>query len=87
MVTHNFIYQNHTARWIFEKFDGVRAIWNPSTREMYSRNGNEINIPNAVRDSLPPFWLDGEVSYCVFFQLLFICLFHDSYNFFCYSFG
>ena len=49
-------------RWVFEKFDGVRAIWSASTREMYSRFGTVLRIPNFFKDTLPSVWLDGEVQ-------------------------
>lgn len=50
-------------RWIFEKYDGVRAVWNGKRGNMYSRYGNVLPIPNFVTDSLPPnTFLDGEVS-------------------------
>lgn len=47
---------------IFEKFDGVRGLWNPITRQFYSRWGRDLLIPQYISDTLPQNdWLDGEV--------------------------
>lgn len=49
-------------RLIFEKYDGIRAIWNSDERTMFSRWGKPISIsPSFLLDVLPPTWLDGEV--------------------------
>lgn len=52
-----------TNRWVFEKYDGIRAIWNCFKRQLYSRWGTPLNIPNYIRDEMPEqLWIDGEVS-------------------------
>ena len=51
-------------RWVFEKLDGVRAIWDSQNRLMYSRWGKLLQVPNYILDTLPmENWLDGEISY------------------------
>lgn len=47
--------------WVFEKYDGMRAVWNSMKRTMYSRWGSTIPLPKYIGDYLPPFWLDGEI--------------------------
>eukprot|EP00026_Physarum_polycephalum_P003134 Phypoly_transcript_03143.p1 GENE.Phypoly_transcript_03143~~Phypoly_transcript_03143.p1 ORF type:complete len:818 (+),score=151.04 Phypoly_transcript_03143:58-2511(+) len=48
--------------WIFEKFDGVRAVWHPGMRELYSRWGSVLQVPNFIKDISPShLWLDGEI--------------------------
>ena len=53
-------------RWISEKYDGIRGIWNPVERTLFSRWGTRLNFPNYILDSLLNFWLDGEVSFLSF---------------------
>lgn len=48
-----------TGWWLSEKYDGVRGYWD-GTR-MLSRGGEVINLPDAFRDALPPFAVDGEL--------------------------
>jgi len=51
-------------RWMLEKYDGVRAFWNPQTNSFYTRNGLKVkNIPQDVIDSMPNIFLDGELWY------------------------
>jgi len=52
-------------RWIFEKYDGVRAFWNPTKKAFYSRLGNKFNtISQEVIDSMPDdTFMDGELWY------------------------
>ncbi|KAK0537523.1 hypothetical protein OC834_000766 [Tilletia horrida] len=46
--------------WMSEKLDGVRAYWDGSN--MWSRAGNEYEIPDALRNKLPKdLQLDGEL--------------------------
>jgi ATP-dependent DNA ligase len=52
-----------TLRLISEKFDGIRAIWNATEREFYSKYGNKIKIPRWIPDVTPHGWLDGEFWY------------------------
>lgn len=47
---------------MFEKYDGVRAFWNPLKKLFYSRNGNILPMPNEVIQAMPPdTFLDGEL--------------------------
>eukprot|EP00026_Physarum_polycephalum_P003145 Phypoly_transcript_03154.p1 GENE.Phypoly_transcript_03154~~Phypoly_transcript_03154.p1 ORF type:complete len:822 (-),score=127.19 Phypoly_transcript_03154:90-2411(-) len=50
-----------TDMLIFEKYDGIRAIWNGVERQCYSRWGKPLFLPNYFADSFPPIWLDGEM--------------------------
>jgi len=51
-----------TGWWISEKLDGVRAYWDPNTRELYSRLGNIFTAPAWFKDQLPDdISLDGEL--------------------------
>eukprot|EP00026_Physarum_polycephalum_P003700 Phypoly_transcript_03714.p1 GENE.Phypoly_transcript_03714~~Phypoly_transcript_03714.p1 ORF type:complete len:765 (+),score=114.78 Phypoly_transcript_03714:31-2325(+) len=47
--------------WLAEKYDGIRGIWNPKERVLFSRWGSRLTFPNYVLDSLAIFWLDGEI--------------------------
>jgi len=67
------------GRWIFEKYDGVRAFWNPEKKAFYSRLGNRFDVfPHDVLASMPDdVFLDGELWYiypvwvlCIHFFLL-----------------
>jgi DNA ligase-1 len=46
-------------RWLSEKFDGIRAIWNGE--KLYSKNGTRIMIPPFLLKELPLIHLDGEL--------------------------
>lgn len=48
-----------TGWWMSEKYDGVRGYWD-GTR-MFTRRGEPIAIPEALRRELPDFSLDGEL--------------------------
>jgi len=49
-------------RWIFEKYDGVRGFWNPTTKTFYSRTGHPLRLPQKVTDAMPnDIFLDGEI--------------------------
>jgi len=49
---------------MFEKYDGVRAFWNPTKRAFYSRRGNVLPIPQHIVDTMPSdIFLDGELWY------------------------
>jgi len=51
-------------RWVFEKYDGVRAFWNPLKKAFFSRKGNKFQFPPEVIDSMPTdVFLDGELWY------------------------
>jgi DNA ligase-1 len=46
--------------WLLsEKYDGVRGYWDG--RQMWSRGGVLIRLPDGLRAALPPFALDGEL--------------------------
>jgi len=54
----------YTKRWMFEKYDGVRAFWNPEKKQFYSRFGRAFNIPGRIIDAMPTdLFLDGEIWY------------------------
>eukprot|EP00026_Physarum_polycephalum_P002189 Phypoly_transcript_02194.p1 GENE.Phypoly_transcript_02194~~Phypoly_transcript_02194.p1 ORF type:complete len:921 (+),score=154.23 Phypoly_transcript_02194:106-2868(+) len=46
--------------WVGEKYDGIRCIWNPTTKELYSRRGLSIDLQSPILDQVPAF-LDGEI--------------------------
>lgn len=45
--------------WLSEKLDGVRGCW--TGKEMLSRSGKKIKIPEWFTKNFPPFPLDGEL--------------------------
>jgi len=48
--------------WLFEKYDGVRAFWNPHKKAFYSRLGNRFILPQELIDAMPTdAFLDGEL--------------------------
>jgi DNA ligase-1 len=48
-----------SAFWISEKLDGVRAFWDG--KQLRSRSGQWIKLPDALLKQLPAFALDGEL--------------------------
>jgi len=49
-------------RWMFEKYDGIRAFWNPVKQSFYSRFGRKLDIPQYIVDTMPThMFLDGEI--------------------------
>jgi len=50
-----------TNWWMGEKYDGVRGLWNPKIRRLFSRHGNVIRLPNGFTAILPIYFLDGEL--------------------------
>jgi len=44
---------------MLEKYDGVRAFWNPQTKSFYTRKGAKKNMPQEVTDSMPNIFLDA----------------------------
>ena len=62
-------------RWVIEKYDGVRALWNHKRRAFYTRWGSDIFIPNYIVDSMTPhFWIDSEISFFSYYSFsLFLC--------------
>ena len=47
--------------WVSEKYDGVRGYWDAERREMRSRNGTVIALPEWFKKQLPAVSLDGEL--------------------------
>ena len=57
-------------RWMLEKYDGVRAFWNPESKAFYTRQGRKKVMPQEIIDSMPTIFLDGELwYYCLFYFL------------------
>ena len=54
-------------RAIFEKYDGVRTLWDPTRRRFFSRYGGELRLPADLIESMPNILLDGEL-WCVQFR-------------------
>ena len=51
-----------TQRWLFEKYDGLRAFWNPNKKVFYSRTGKVLPVPQEIADTMPTdLFLDGEL--------------------------
>jgi len=47
---------------LFEKYDGVRGLWNPLKRKFFSRFGKELSLPRHITDAMPSdIFLDGEL--------------------------
>jgi DNA ligase-1 len=45
--------------WMSEKYDGIRGYWDGA--RMWTRQGEPIAVPEALRVALPDFPLDGEL--------------------------
>ena len=61
---------------MFEKYDGVRAFWNPIKKAFFSRQGTELAVPAEVIREMPQnLFLDGE-----FWYVLSLVLKYSSYN-------
>jgi DNA ligase-1 len=52
-------YQDIKGFWISEKLDGVRAFWDG--KQLRSRSGQWIQLPDNLRTQLPDFALDAEL--------------------------
>ena len=50
---------NFSDYWVSEKLDGVRGIW--TGKAMITRQGNAIDLPQAIKTQLPDVALDGEI--------------------------
>ena len=50
---------------MYEKYDGVRGIWSPVERTFYYCWGRTIYTRCYHVDCLPNHWLDGEISFRV----------------------
>lgn len=48
-----------TGWWVSEKLDGVRGVW--TGKNMLSRSGRIITVPDWFTEHFPPFALDGEL--------------------------
>jgi hypothetical protein len=48
---------------MFEKYDGIRAFWNPLQRAFFSRGGKKFDLPSWIITSMPNIFLDGELWY------------------------
>ena len=49
---------------MFEKYDGIRAFWNPLQRTFYSMQGKPLPVPKDILDDMPQSsFLDGEMWY------------------------
>ena len=47
---------------MFEKYDGIRAFWNPLRRTFYSMQGKPLPVPQDILDDMPQSsFLDGEM--------------------------
>jgi len=47
---------------MFEKYDGVRAFWNPLKKCFYSVNGKKLFLPQEIVNAMPDnMVLDGEL--------------------------
>ena len=51
---------------MFEKYDGVRAFWNPDKKVFYSRQGRKFFLPPHIIEGLPDIFLGGELWYVIF---------------------
>eukprot|EP00026_Physarum_polycephalum_P002689 Phypoly_transcript_02697.p1 GENE.Phypoly_transcript_02697~~Phypoly_transcript_02697.p1 ORF type:complete len:777 (+),score=106.95 Phypoly_transcript_02697:66-2396(+) len=47
--------------WVGEKYDGIRACWNATASNLYSRLGNKIAIPSTFAAAFPTIALDCEL--------------------------
>ena len=45
--------------YMSEKYDGIRALW--LNGKMYARSGQEIKLPDDIKQLLPDITLDGEL--------------------------
>lgn len=46
---------------MFEKYDGIRAFWNPGNKTLYSRHGKPLVVPAHILHAMPDMFLDGEL--------------------------
>ncbi|GAA5134025.1 DNA ligase [Thalassotalea piscium] len=61
-IQHSVNYHNNLdirQYWVSEKLDGVRGYW--SGQQMYTRQGNPINLPKGYSDNWPSVPFDGEL--------------------------
>jgi ATP-dependent DNA ligase len=50
---------------MFEKYDGIRAFWNPHYQTFFSRTGKTFTVPSSIAAAMPNVVLDGEIWYVV----------------------
>jgi len=57
------VFQNQPVHhwWMGEKYDGVRAFWNGSDRNLYSRQGKTLALCHTMYPHFPQCCLDGEL--------------------------
>jgi DNA ligase 1 len=62
-MQHGEYWQGEDLSWwiLTEKFNGCRAYWDG--KNMWSRGGLKIKIPQEWEKYLPPFHLDGEIYF------------------------
>src|SRR5690625_1490467 len=51
---------------MFEKYDGVRGLWNPQQRAFFNRTGKKHLIPESIVSTMPDIYLDGELWYKIY---------------------
>ena len=57
---------------MFEKYDGLRAFWNPRRWNFYSRFGDPLLVPHCILATMPKDqFLDGEIWYLLVFFFFF----------------
>lgn len=61
MLAKNWDGRDPTGYYMSEKLDGIRAIWNPEDRTLYSRNGKPFVPPTGWTDDFVYTFLDGEL--------------------------
>lgn len=62
---------NPLTRWLGEKYDGVRALWNPRKQILYTRLGNPIQLLISHVSLFIDRFIDAEIWY--FLILIFYC--------------
>eukprot|EP00026_Physarum_polycephalum_P001959 Phypoly_transcript_01963.p1 GENE.Phypoly_transcript_01963~~Phypoly_transcript_01963.p1 ORF type:complete len:985 (-),score=156.37 Phypoly_transcript_01963:23-2977(-) len=49
--------------WIGEKYDGIRCLWNPNKKHLYSKTAIRIPLLPRIQRHFPSTFLDGEIWY------------------------
>eukprot|EP00026_Physarum_polycephalum_P001288 Phypoly_transcript_01289.p1 GENE.Phypoly_transcript_01289~~Phypoly_transcript_01289.p1 ORF type:complete len:982 (+),score=115.84 Phypoly_transcript_01289:110-3055(+) len=47
--------------WMGEKYDGIRCCWHPILREVFTRSGRPLQLPQEFAPTFGPNFLDGEI--------------------------
>eukprot|EP00026_Physarum_polycephalum_P002684 Phypoly_transcript_02692.p1 GENE.Phypoly_transcript_02692~~Phypoly_transcript_02692.p1 ORF type:complete len:862 (+),score=102.64 Phypoly_transcript_02692:87-2672(+) len=50
-----------TGWFLFEKYDGIRGLWDPGPKRFFSRQGKILKVRNDFEESMPDLLLDGEI--------------------------